>query len=316
MGNGDNVFGLKAFPPRTLEDSVYATLCFFDVFDHPLTLNEVNVYLLGKTASVSETGLALMAHERIDYSKGYFFLEGRKKLVERRLLRKDLNKWLWERATKYVPLLKAIPYIKMVGVCNNLALGTADKDSDIDLFIITKKNRIFTGRILSGLLYEILKIRRNNKVVAGQFCMSFYLNEAHLDLSKMQSGNDFGADIYLMYWILTLKPFFGIKTYNAFVTENLWIKKYFPNWNGYLMENKRGFDFAHVGSKAQEIALNNFFGDFLESKLKKWHLERLNSRKESLSQRADVVVNDYLLKFHNVDRRAEFNARFFEKYLR
>lgn len=317
MASNQNPFSPDCFPPRTLEDCVFAVLCFFDIFDHPLTLKEVNAYLIGKSDSLNQTGLALMAHEKVDFKDGFFFLQGREEIVQARKVRETANNVLWNKVSKFVPLLRVVPYIRMVAVCNNLALGTADSGSDIDLFIVTKRGRIFTGRILSSLLFELIGLRRKGSKIAGRFCMSFFANENNLNFEKLQKKSETDSsmpDIYLMYWILTLKPIFGSEGYKRFVRENLWIKKYFPNWNGYITEPENPYAISRIGSLSQELLLNNLLGDFVESGLNKWHTRRLDSRRASLDSRADVCVNEDMLKFHNVDRRSEYNSEFFKKY--
>ena len=48
------------------------------------------------------------------------------------------EKYLFERAQKYVAKLSWIPGIEMVAVVNSLSMYATHEDSDIDLFIVTK----------------------------------------------------------------------------------------------------------------------------------------------------------------------------------
>lgn len=60
---------------------------------------------------------------------------------------------LFLRAQKYGAKLSWIPGIKMVAVVNSLSMYATHQDSDIDLFIITKKNRIWIVRFLVTLTF-------------------------------------------------------------------------------------------------------------------------------------------------------------------
>lgn len=59
---------------------------------------------------------------------------------------------LWGKVSSYNTLFSYIPGISCICVCNSLAMNAAHANSDIDLFIITKKNRLWTARIFMTLL--------------------------------------------------------------------------------------------------------------------------------------------------------------------
>lgn len=48
------------------------------------------------------------------------------------------EKYLFERARKYIAKLSWIPGIEMIAVVNSLSMYATHEDSDIDLFIVTK----------------------------------------------------------------------------------------------------------------------------------------------------------------------------------
>ena len=50
------------------------------------------------------------------------------------------------KSTFFLPFIQTVPFIKMVAVCNTLGYDNAAKDSDIDLFIIAKRGRLFIVR--------------------------------------------------------------------------------------------------------------------------------------------------------------------------
>ncbi|PJC82439.1 hypothetical protein CO006_03665, partial [Candidatus Roizmanbacteria bacterium CG_4_8_14_3_um_filter_35_14] len=49
----------------------------------------------------------------------------------------------------YLKLLTLFPQIKLIGLSGSIAMMNASHDDDIDLFIITAKNRLWTGRFLA-----------------------------------------------------------------------------------------------------------------------------------------------------------------------
>jgi predicted nucleotidyltransferase len=59
-------------------------------------------------------------------------------------------------------LFQFFPQIQMVALCNSRAMGEADENSDIDLFIITKKGNLWTARFLVTFVTSFLGVRRRN----------------------------------------------------------------------------------------------------------------------------------------------------------
>ncbi len=59
-------------------------------------------------------------------------------------------------------LFSLFPQIQMVVLCNSRAMGEADENSDIDLFIIAKKGNLWIGRFIVTAITSLLGVRRRN----------------------------------------------------------------------------------------------------------------------------------------------------------
>jgi hypothetical protein len=103
----------------------------------------------------------------------------------------------------------------MVAVSNSLAMYATHPDSDIDLFIINTPNRLWIVRTLVLLTAELLGIRTKPHDEAGKFCFPFFMTNANLNLEGIAIEND----IYLAYWIQTLKPIFDMNNTYAQLME-------------------------------------------------------------------------------------------------
>ena len=66
------------------------------------------------------------------------------------------------KSTFFLPFIQTVPFIKMVAVCNTLGYDNAAKDSDIDLFIIAKRGRLFIVRFYSSTVFAP-GVRRHGK---------------------------------------------------------------------------------------------------------------------------------------------------------
>ncbi len=59
-------------------------------------------------------------------------------------------------------LFSLFPQIQMVALCNSRAMGGADENSDIDLFIIAKKRNLWIARFIVTAIASVFGVRRRN----------------------------------------------------------------------------------------------------------------------------------------------------------
>jgi hypothetical protein len=298
-------------PLPTLEQNILATLIYFDLFDYPLTFEELKRFLLGVVAPESSWQEILEKDSRIEQKENYIFLKGRSKLVEIRKERAEIAKTLWKKIDRFLPFIELIPFVRMVAVCNTLAFNNPTKGSDIDLFIITRKNRLFLARTLVTLLFSLLGVRRHGQKIAGRFCLSFYVSEEAMSLQKIRIDHD----IYLLYWLLTLEPCYGENIYREFLKYNSWIDDFFDGQRKKELRLFKKNAFFSGLKKVQEWLLKGHLGDFIENKLFLWQQRRHQKTVKKLGPEASVIVDKTMLKFHNVDRREEFAERFWKRIM-
>jgi len=277
-----------------MSSAILKTLAYFDLFDYPLTKEELRVFLW-RAQDVSFP-------EPVD---GFFFLKGRGEIVRTRQNRSKIAQKLWKKVHRYVGFLRMIPFIKMVAVCNNLAYNNPHPGSDIDLLIVIEKKRLWLIRFLITGLFHILGVRRHGKKIAGRFCLSFFLTEESYDLSTIALFED---DIYLAYWLAILRPVLNFDgTYEAFTDSN---KKFVQN----VLPN---FSFSHKIAvtrksflrKCLHFLLQGKIGDLFEKVLKSMLKNRALKKAQKLGSDSGVIISDTMLKFHDRDRRKEYYER-------
>ena len=210
----------------------------------------------------------------------------------------------------YVKALRVVPFVRMVAVCNNLAFGKVDKDSDIDLFVVAKKGRLFMVRFFVTLIFQILGVRRYGKKVAGRFCLSFYVDDSKLNLSKIALKKD----IYLAFWIRSMLPLIDDGVSGELLEANAWARDYFERERDYRIDDSEIL--AEAGFVREMFAwlLGGKFGDFIEDKMMIWQLRRAHKKAGLADRMASLVINEHMLKFHNVDRRRAYRNKWFKQY--
>lgn len=225
----------------------------------------------------------------------------------------EIEKKLWKRVEIYLSVLQIIPFVKMVAVCNNLAFGKVDEESDIDLFVVVEEGRLFFVRTLVTALLHSLGVRRYGKKVAGRFCLSFFVDESTTDLSRIA----FDDDVYLAFWMKSMKPVIDNGFTDAFLSENEWARSYFESPADFKISKRRLLPVGQVNALFNSMfafAFGGSIGDFFEKKLSVWQKKRA-LRKAALSSReSNLVVTDHMLKFHNIDRRKSYRDKWRAKF--
>jgi len=175
----------------------------------------------------------------------------------------------------------------MIGIGNSMAMNCAKKSSDIDLYIVTKNNSMWTVRILVTAIFQILWVRKTASKHAGRFCLSFFSTLDGMDFSSFKLEQD----IYLYFWIVYFKPLYNRdNTYEKFIEIN---SSWADFWK-YLDIPPPLTSFVRRGLGA---GLNNI--------LRKIFLPKTLSSFEKLWKPFGVIISDSLLKFHDNDIRKQ-----------
>ncbi len=128
-------------------------------------------------------------------------------------------------AKRAAKILSFIPTIKMVAVTGALAMENANEEADIDLMIITSKDTLWTTRLFTLLLLDILGIPRRkygDRNQKNKLCLNIWLDENNLAWRK--------RNMFTAHEIAQIKPLVNKEeTYEKFISKNKWITDYWPN---------------------------------------------------------------------------------------
>lgn len=215
-----------------MEKAILRTLAYADVFDYPLTSGELYRFLIvDKNDSYSDFRRALTRiktnDKRINTNGEYSFLQGRKEIVAVRKQRKAWSASKLKLAEKVAGILRLIPWVKLIGITGALAMNNSKKDDDLDLLIVTSKNRLWLTRLFSVFLVELIGKRRRpgDKKVKDKICLNMLLDESHLAIPEKE------RDLFSAHEVCQMKPLWEKeRTYQKFLKANQWSQKFLPNW--------------------------------------------------------------------------------------
>jgi len=303
-----------------LEKSILKTVVWFDMFNFPLTLDEIydlrfKIYEL-KTDDLDKILANLVNKNILQQKQGFYFLSGRDELVEVRHERHEESLRKVKRAKKAVKFLSLLPHVKAVIVCNVLGYLNAKSEDDIDFLIITSAKRIWLARFFATGFFKLLNLRPRPGKIADQFCFSFYVTEDALNLEKIKLEDD----PYFIWWFMGLLPIFDDDNYfERFLRANAWVNKFLPGFEHYYKDYKdkerdiKKFQVKGVFSLLKHL-MEAASLDFDEKVYKKIQLKIMpRLLKDKMNKSDGVKINDKILKFHVDDRRREFAKEFKER---
>ncbi|KKQ62054.1 MAG: hypothetical protein US81_C0002G0027 [Parcubacteria group bacterium GW2011_GWE2_38_18] len=309
---------LKQDVDIAIKDAIIRTVAFFDMFDYPLTSWEIWKYLFDEKGSGEQIELKKILEKLesaemqkiLEQKESFYFLAGKDDLVETRKARYNFTDKKFDRAIRLCKIYKLIPWIKLIGVVNSYGSQNMKEEGDIDLFIITATDRIWSVRFFCVLVTKLLGLRpqKNNK--KNKICLSFYVSEDRLDLSDLMLPKtaEIKIDIVLIYWFCGLTPIYDpCNIYSKFNQENEWRKNYLPNWqpisSAYVNRNSKALPLFYY--KAVDFC----FG-WLEVSFKKLqHSLMANELRKMMNLDTRVMINDQILKLHSNDKREEYNKK-------
>ncbi len=285
---------------------ILETIAWFDVFDWPLNLAELQKYAqLESSDEIPNDSL-----KSIENINGFYFLKGRQEIIRKRIFRQKIAIKKIKIGKFAAEILSFIPFIKMVAICNDLAYFNAPKESDIDFFIVVKSGRIWTARFFSTIILFFLGLWRHGKKIKNRICLSFFICDNNLNLEEIAYKND----IYLKFWILQIILLFNRKDiYQKFLKENSWVTKDFPGFFRNLPSQKIGIETKIIQIFFEKI-LEGRLGNFLEKFLKIIQL-RIMNKKSPWQKEKNVIISNKILKFHERDRRKYFRNTFNQKLI-
>lgn len=202
-----------------IKENILATLAYFDIFQYPLTVGEIFLFLNNKYEQ-DEFDIALksLVNSLSVYQFDNFYsLKNNFALITRRTEGNKKAAEMIKIADKVSNLLIRFPYVRGIAISGSLSKNFADENSDIDLFIITAKNRLWIARTIMHAFKKLTFLVNKQ----DYFCMNYYIDEGQLEIVE--------KTLYTAIEIVTLIPLQGDTVIEQFYAANTWTREYLPN---------------------------------------------------------------------------------------
>ncbi len=291
---------------KNLSRYILATIGYYDIFNHPLTAFEIWKYLITydyddydcvekddeKSFTLSEI-IKELENEKLKKilksENGFYFLVGREKLVAQRIKRSKISEDKLKTIRRVVYFLRFCPFVRMIAVTGRIAMKNAEKRSDLDLFIVLKRGRIFTGRIFVTLLVHLMGKRRYGNKIANRICLNYFVADDSMEITV--------KDLFASSEYFFMIPVFGEKVFRDFQKMNYWIKKYHSNFSLNRIGNLKTLSDDFFSKNTRFFMENIFNFSFIESILRKWQLKRIKNDPRTHQEGSMVMADEHALVF-------------------
>ncbi|MFN8321295.1 MAG: hypothetical protein U0T74_01435 [Chitinophagales bacterium] len=260
----------------TMQSSFLRTLLYFDIFNYPLTIEEIFCYSASHTLSQVEDGIAYFVQKNwITTLNGKYFLKDRELIVQ---IREDLNKRagiFYKKANRYTKLISRFPFVRGVLITGSLSKGCMETNGDIDYLIITQPGRLWLCRTLLTVFKKTVLFNSRK-----YFCVNYYLTADSLYIPD--------HNLFTATEITSAKPAYNESLCQHFFSANAWTSRYYPNMqqqNSFTVHEKTETLFKRFLEKVFEGKIGELADEWM-MRLFVWHWK--NKFKGEDKKRFDV----------------------------
>lgn len=300
-----------------LEKNILASLAYYDVMGYPMTSFEIHKYFtkFGQPNEAEDGQVDLLEiinvleseklKKFIEEYRGFYFLKVRKNLVEQRLERNKIAESKFKILLKTARWLRFIPFVRMIAATGSLAMKNTESQSDLDILVVLKRGKIFTGRTMVTLAVHLLGRRRYGNKITNRICLNYFITEKSLEINLKDA---FSASEYSFIF-----PLFGFSVFQKFQEENNWIKNYKPNYRADDIPNLKLLPDTPAAKTFRQIGEKIFNFDFIEQQLKRWQVKRIANDPRTKKAGSMIIANDDMLVFLPEPQSPEVFGKFKKK---
>ena len=196
-------------------------------------------------------------------------------------------KYFLKKANFWANILVKLPGVDTIFLSGSLAQGKFSQDSDIDFFIITQPNKIWTARFFVFITLKIFRVIATEKNHAQNICPNHFITTNALEIKEKDaysahlfSHNQFLAGNYNIWLKFILINNYWILEFNEHFNE-LELKK--AENNKYVLNN-----FLKINSKEKN----------LKKLKKKKKLKKIKKNPNYTKKNAKIILTNTELRFH------------------
>lgn len=302
----------------TLNKNILATIIYYDGLGYPLTAFEIWKHMVrtdyydpkNQDANFSLADVAKHLAENklaqfLENQNGFYFLKGQKHLVEKRIANGKISTGKIKKIIFIAKIIRFIPFVRMIGVTGAVAMKNARAKSDLDLLIVLRHGKIWTGRTLVTLVLHLLGARRHGQKISNRACLNFFVTDESLEVITKDL---FSANEYMFIF-----PLFGWDVFGRFQIRNQWMKTMKPTYALSEISPLKIIPDSQFSKAIRTFGEIVFSFDWIEKSLKKVEKKKIMRNPKTSQEGSLVYANDDALVFLPNPRGPLVFERFKEK---
>jgi len=275
------------------EKNFLKALLYFDIFNYPLTAEEVVRFSPVVVNSSPYHFLERLVSQKLLFQfQNFYSLQDDSQLAVRRFKGNALANKKMKTARRFSKLVSLFPFVRAVMLSGSISKNYMDENSDIDYFIITEANRLWIVRTALVLFRRIFLFNSRKNL-----CTNYFVDSQNLEIID--------KNIFTAIELCTTKPMFGQYTIEKFQAANTWAFLFLPNFrleNG-AIPNKEFF----LKTMAEKIfsfkAINRFNEWLMNKSIAHWKRRYPH----------EVHPTDFEIAFRSTKGISKSHPQFFQK---
>jgi glycosyltransferase involved in cell wall biosynthesis len=197
--------GLATRLNPNLQPAIQKTLDYANMFQYPLTAEEVRERLFGVEIDASAFNCAISGM-RIPADEQAFRV---------RALREQISDEAIHNAQSHLRTLACMPFVRMIAFSGATAHRNMSDAEDLDLFMVVEDGKLWAAFLICIVWAKLKGLRK-------RLCMNYLISDAALPL--------FEHDVFTAQQVASLKPIYGKDVYDRFILMNPFVRRCFPNF--------------------------------------------------------------------------------------
>lgn len=218
-GNGARRFGETASrtAERDLAETVARLALYFDVFAHPLTLDELATWTGTPGEAIEESVTRLVSDGVLARHGRYICTPGAQASISRRTARNRNAERIWPSAHRAAKVLAHLPFVQGVFVTGGLSKNAVEPDADIDFLLIVEPGTVWTVKSMTQLFRKSLP-----NTVRECFCTNYIVAADQLAIPEQT--------MFTAVELTTAVPMYGPDVCRDLIRANQWAERFIPDW--------------------------------------------------------------------------------------
>jgi hypothetical protein len=293
----------------SVDRALLATLAYANAVGMPLTAMQVHRRLIALTrfgapsvspslGQVVQTLDRLAEHGAVRVHDGWYAPAGTSiEATERRLEHDKVQADKWRRMRRKAFWMQAVPFVRAICAAGSLAEGKTGPESDWDMFVVTRRGRLYTSRIFLLGVAKFLRVLRTKKerIAPDKFCFNHYVTDDGLSIRH--------RSLFVAYALSALVPIHDPDHMARRLWEaNRWAGDFLAHWppaDSITVQRKvRRSRALRMVRRTAEALLSNPLGNVFEHVMRRWQQGRIEREPATHARGGRIVADRRELEFH------------------